>query len=234
MRWYFLSPLILQKLIWVPTRILLRTCGHIEIRGLENLATLEGNAIFALNHASEADVFLLPGSLPFFSRFSPIFYTSREKAFYKNSGWRQIFYGGIFFKAWGAYPVTVGLNDYDASLKNQIRILRDGGNLCIFPEGRTTKDGQIGEAKGGVAHLSYTAKKPIVPVRIDGTFRLSPLGFLAGGRKLAIMFGKPIYEVMNVPRIPAYFEFKEYADGMMEQIKAMTGSQNLGPFPNSL
>ena len=221
MRWYFISPLILQKLIWVPTRFLLRVCGRIEIRGLENLAGLKSNAIFALNHASEMDVFLLPGSLPFLSRFSPIFYTSREKEFYARSGWRQHFYGGAFFKAWGAYPVTVGLNDYDASLRHQIRILRDGGNLCIFPEGRTTRDGQIGEAKGGVAHLSYATKKPIVPVRIDGTFRITLMDLLLRRHRLSIVFGKPIYDAANAQRIPSHDVFKEYANGVMVSIRAL-------------
>lgn len=220
-RWYFLSPLILQKIIWVPTRLLLRVCGHIEISGLENLAGLQTNAIFALNHASEMDVFLLPGCLPFFSRFSPIFYTSRERSFYANSGWRQNFYGGTFFKAWGAYPVTVGLHDYASSLKHHIRILRDGGNLCIFPEGRTTRDGEIQEAKGGVAHLSYASKRPIVPVRISGTFRVSPGAFFLGRTKLSITFGRPIYDIARIGEVPSYDEFKVLANQVMEEVKKL-------------
>ena len=152
-KWYFISPFIIQKLVWVPTRIILTIFGHIEIRGLENLKEIETNAIFACNHASELDPFLVPVSLSIISRFSPMFYTSREKSFYVNSGWRKIFYGGIFFKACGSYPVLAGLHDYAKSLENQIRIVNAGGNLCIYPEGRKTRDGNIQPAKGGVAAM---------------------------------------------------------------------------------
>jgi 1-acyl-sn-glycerol-3-phosphate acyltransferase len=211
----------LQKLIWVPTRILLRACGRIDIRGLEHLEGLSTNAIFALNHSSELDVFLLPGSLPFWSRFSPIFYTSREQAFYKRAGWRQRFYGGAFFKAWGAYPVRVGLNDYGSSLADHIRILRDGGSVCIFPEGRTTRDGTIGEGKGGVAHLSYATKLPIIPVRLGGTFRIRPARFFLGHQRLSISFGAPIYDAARADRIPSYDVFKSYAALVMDRIREL-------------
>jgi 1-acyl-sn-glycerol-3-phosphate acyltransferase len=220
-RWYFLSPLILQKLIWIPTNLALGVFGSMEIYGLENLRGLDTNVIFALNHASELDVFLLPAALPFFSKFSPMFYTSREKDFYVNSGWRRHFYGGSFFKAWGAYPVTPGLNDYGASLKNQLAILRDGGSICIFPEGGVTKDGNMRPAKGGVAHLSYASKLPIIPVRLGGTYKLRLTDFLFCRRKLSIAFGAPIWDVTQAPRIPPYDVFKNYAEGIMTQIKKL-------------
>ena len=221
-RWYFLSPLILQKLIWIPTNLMLGVFGRMEIYGLENLASLgHSNAIFALNHSSEMDVFLLPAALPFFSRFSPIFYTSREKSFYVNSGWRRNFYGGSFFKAWGAYPVTTGLSDYDASLKNQLAILRDGGSLCIFPEGGVTRDGNMRPAKGGVAHLSYATKLPIIPVRLGGTYKSSFLSLVSGRCRLSIAFGAPVWEAAQAPRIPSYDVFKEYAERVMTEIKRL-------------
>lgn len=221
MKWYFISPLILQKIIWVPTRFLLRLCGHIEISGVENLSTITTNVIFACNHASEMDVFLLPGSLPFFSRFSPIFYTSREQSFYKRAGWRQRFYGGVFFKAWGAYPVQVGLNDYSASLKQHIKILNDGGTICIFPEGRTTRDGNMQPAKGGVAYLSHETGLPVVPVYLDGTFQISPSTFFSGRRKLSISYGKPFYVVEPIDSKISPDFFKHAAEQVMSAIKEL-------------
>jgi 1-acyl-sn-glycerol-3-phosphate acyltransferase len=220
-RWYAYSPLILQKLIWIPTNIVLGGFGRMETHGLENLRGLTTNAIFALNHASELDVFLLPAALPFWSRFSPIFYTSREKAFYIHAGWRQMFYGGAFFKAWGAYPVMTGLNDYEASLKHQLRILRDGGSLCIFPEGSTTKDGTIRPAKGGVAYLSYVTKLPIIPVCLGGTFRMKFSDFILGRRKLSIAFGAPVWDAAQAPHMPSYESFKDYAQNVMNEIKKL-------------
>lgn len=219
--WYFLSPLILQKLIWVPTRLLLLIFGHLEIRGLENLKGLGTNVIFACNHSSEMDVFLLPAGLPFFSRFSPIFYTSREQSFYERAGWRQKFYGGAFFNIWGAYAVKVGLHDYAKSLTTHVGIVNEGGNVCIFPEGRTTPDGNIQEGKGGVAYLSYATGRPIVPVRISGTFHLTPGAFFLGRRTLSVSFGQPVYGIARTEIEPSAAEFKAQANIVMDKIRSL-------------
>jgi 1-acyl-sn-glycerol-3-phosphate acyltransferase len=223
MKFYFLSPLILQKLIWIPTNILLRGFGRLKIRGTENLEGLKGPVIFACNHTSETDPFFVPASLPFFSRFSPIFYTSRESKFYVNSGWRKYFYGGTFFKAWGSYPVHVGLHDYEKSLAHHIDILRAGGSLCIFPEGRTTPDGNIQPAKGGVSYLAYVTGAPVVPVRIGGVFRFSFKDFLLGRRHLSIAYGKPMrflakHNSNQSGITPLLEDFKSYANLVMGEV----------------
>ena len=219
MKLYFIPPLILQKIIWIPTRFLLCFFGWLQIYGLGNLQDIKGPVIFASNHSSETDVFLIPASLPFFSRFSPIFYVSREKSFYKNSGWRQIFYGGAFFKSWGAYPVKIGLHDYAKSLVNQIEIIKDGGSINIFPEGKKTPDGAIKEARGGVAYLSYATRAAIVPMRFEGNFNISLRELFMRKRHLAIFFGKPLY-IMNDPNTSlSDNDFKMFADFVMEKVK---------------
>jgi 1-acyl-sn-glycerol-3-phosphate acyltransferase len=201
--------------------LILSIFGHIEIRGTEKLAGLRTNVIFAANHSSEFDVFLIPGSLPFFSRFSPIFYTSRERSFYKNAGWRQHFYGGTFFEAWGAYAVQVGLNDYEKSLSVHIGIVNDGGNLLVFPEGGTTKDGNLRPAKGGISYLAHATGRPIIPVRLDGTYHLSPSEFFLGKRRLSITFGDPIYVTSTSGPSLTPDECKVYANTVMEKIRSM-------------
>lgn len=222
--WYFVSPWLLQQIIWVPTRLLLVLFGHVEIKGRENLKKVPHNAIFACNHSSEMDVFMVPGCLPFFSRFSPIFYTSREQAFYKRAGWRQRFYGGAFFNIWGAYAVKVGLHDYAKSLSPHELIIREGGSLCIFPEGRATPDGTIQQGKGGVAYLSYATGRPIVPVRIGGTFRLTPADLFSGRRKLSVSFGEPIWGIVKSSVVPSAEDFKAQANYVMDRIRALPGS----------
>ena len=223
MKLYFLPPLILQKIIWIPTNILLRSFGHLEVKGMENLEGIKTPVIFACNHTSETDPFFVPASLPFFSPFSPIFYTSRESKFYVNSGWRKYFYGGTFFKAWGSYPVHVGLHDYEKSLAHHIDIIRAGGSLCIFPEGRTTPDGNIQPAKGGVSYLAYITGAPIIPTRIGGVFRFSCKDFLLGRRHLSITYGKPMRfaDHLNTSQpnaVPSMDDFKTYANTVMGEV----------------
>lgn len=212
---YFWSPLLLQKLIWVPTRIILFLFGHFRVRGLENLVSIGSNAIFACNHTSELDPILLPAALPFWSRFSPIFYTSRQESFYTNSGWRRHFYGGTFFKIWGAYPVFGGLQDYEKSLTHHLAIVGDGGSLCIYPEGRITPDGNVQPAKGGVAFLAHATKVPIVPVRLDGAYRIGLAGFLSGKRRLTVTFGKPFLVDQVLGPNPSIEELKVVANQVM-------------------
>lgn len=218
MKLYFLSPFILQKIIWIPTNIILRFFGRLHIKGLENLKGIKAPVMFACNHTNELDPFFVPASLSFFSTFSPIFYTSREKEFYVRCGWRKHFYGGTFFKAWGSYPVYVGLHDYKKSLLNHIQILRDGGSLCIFPEGRTTPDGSIQPAKGGVAYLAHTTGAVIVPVRIGGVLHLSIKDFLLRRCRLSITYGKPMRFQSSTTTEPSLDDFKAYANSVMGEV----------------
>ena len=149
-------------------------------------------AIFAVNHTSELDCIVVPAALPFFCHLMPMFYTSREKQFYKLSGWRQMFYGGLFFKLWGAHPVAVGLHNYETSLTTHINIIRHGGSLIIFPEGKRSRDGVMQKGKGGVTYMAYATGKPIIPVAIAGNFGLHPSDFFLRKPRISVMFGKPI------------------------------------------
>jgi len=193
MKLYRLPPLFLQSLFWAPTRIILKIFTDFEVRGISNVQNLPRGVIFVSNHQSELDPILITASLPFLSHHFPMFYTSREKSFYIKSGWRQIFYGGLFFKMWGAYPVRVGLRDYGDSLVCHAEIIKDGGSVCIFPEGKRTVDNKIGPVKGGAAYLSYVTKAPIVPVKIEGVWRTSPKDFFWRKRKCRITIGQPIF-----------------------------------------
>jgi 1-acyl-sn-glycerol-3-phosphate acyltransferase len=172
------------------------------------------------------DPFMIPASLSFFSRFSPIFYTSRESKYYQNSGWRKHFYGGYFFKAWGSYPVKAGLSDYEKSLHHHIRILNDGGNLCYFPEGHITPDGNIQKAHGGIAYLAEYCGRPIVPVAIVGLYKISMEDLFSRRRKVAISFGLPIYqkelrEEVARKTVPGQHVYKEEAEYVMKKVGKM-------------
>jgi 1-acyl-sn-glycerol-3-phosphate acyltransferase len=192
MKPYFNAPLFLQKLIWIPTRLILIVFGGHKVYGLENLKGIKGPVIFACNHSSEIDAFMTPASLPFFSRFSPLFYAVREKEFYDANGWRKHLFNAWFISLWGGYGARVGLKDYGRSLERHIDILRGGGSFCVFPEGRITQDGKLQEGKGGISYLAHSAPCTIVPVGISGVYGMTPLDFFLRRRKTSVRFGKPI------------------------------------------
>ena len=46
-------------------------------------------------------------------------------------------------------------------------MLDDGDLLCIFPEGAITRDGELGEFKGGVMKLLERNPVPVVPLALQ-------------------------------------------------------------------
>jgi 1-acyl-sn-glycerol-3-phosphate acyltransferase len=210
-RFLYFSPLFLQTLIWIPTRIILAVFVRFEVVGLENIEKIaelqqsekatknsrgKTGIIFAANHTSELDPILLPAALPFLSPLMPIFYTSRERDFYRASGFRQIFYGGALFKLWGAHPIKAGLKDYEKSLANHVEILKARKSVLIFPEGGIQGHGAVtGKARGGVAFLAAHTDCPIVPVHIIGANEISFSEFFSCKRKIILVFGKPIFDL---------------------------------------
>ncbi|MEK7662468.1 MAG: lysophospholipid acyltransferase family protein [Patescibacteria group bacterium] len=187
-------PWFLQNFIWIPTNIILRLFGAFKVKNLGNIDGIKGSAIFVSNHASQLDPILLPAALPMFSRFLPMFYVSREKEFYdQNNILKKIFYGGFFFKIWGAYQAYVGKRNFSFSLQNHLKIIKDGKSLFIFPEGKKSFDGKIHEFFGGAAFLSRTTGVPIVPITINGAYQSNFGKFFSFKKKISIIFGKPIY-----------------------------------------
>jgi 1-acyl-sn-glycerol-3-phosphate acyltransferase len=226
---FLVSARIFQVTAWPGTRFLLWFFGRLEVKGLENLNQLpKGKAvIFASNHSAEIDPFIPPASLPFMSRFVPLYYTIREKSFYDESGFMQIFYGGFFFKFIGGQYVYAGLKDYEKSLPNFIELLRQNRNLFIFPEGGINRKGTgPGEAKGGIAYLAEKMNSPIVPIGISGMYGMSFAAFFARKRKIRVTFGAPIFqnEIKSViARGPAddVGIYKKEAQYVMDKIAAM-------------
>jgi 1-acyl-sn-glycerol-3-phosphate acyltransferase len=232
MQFIYFAPLVLQTLVYPFTWIAFRFFTRIRIEGLEHVRGMKNGALFAVNHSSELNPILIPATLPFLSRLMPMFYVSREKAFYlsdtkKRLILRWIFYGGNIFKLWGAYPATVGTGDYDLALRHHIKILNNGRSVCIFPEGKITRDGLIGEGKPGVAYLLWRTGVPVVPVAIRGDYRISFREFLFRKRTITVSYGVPIASsgvfetALKEGRPPTLEELKNATNLIMARIRAL-------------
>ena len=186
------SPTVLQAIIYLFTIVLFKIFCRFEVRGLENLKQVGQKVIFASNHGSEWDGILIRTSLPFFSRWTPMYYVALTKEKYINSGWRQILYGGRLFELLGAYVTYSGRKDYAYSLQNYLQILAQGKSVCIFPEGKRTRDGKIGPARGGLGFLSHETDTSVIPVAIYGTTFFSTKEMLLRRRKVIVQFGEAI------------------------------------------
>jgi 1-acyl-sn-glycerol-3-phosphate acyltransferase len=72
--------------------------------------------------------------------------------------------------------------------------LREGRILNIYPEGQRSYDGQVREFKKGAAILATELNVPIVPVALDGTYRIWPRkSRRIRLSRVKVCFGEPIY-----------------------------------------
>ena len=141
----------------------------IKIHGLENLP--KDGAVLAANHYSNWDPLVLAVSCP-----APISFMAKAELFSSKIG-------NWFFSSAGMIPVKRGQADINA-IKESIKVLKDKKLLGIFIEGTRVKDGEDSSAKSGVAMLATKAKKPVVPVYIEGSFK--------NFSTINVTYGKPI------------------------------------------
>ncbi|XKT74271.1 MAG: lysophospholipid acyltransferase family protein [Patescibacteria group bacterium UBA2163] len=189
---YRILPFIIQSTLWwVIMRPLTRIFAHLEIEGESHISDIQGPVIFAPNHSSAFDPVLLPLTLPFWGQFSPIFFVSKQGKYY--SSWKKFVFNFFNLAYIGAIPLDAEKKDYATALKRHVEVLKDGNSVCIFPEGRLTKDGLIRPGHGGVSYLANTTGRPVVPVLIDGTFKISPLKFFLRRQKIRVTFFPPVY-----------------------------------------
>ncbi|MDZ7726351.1 MAG: lysophospholipid acyltransferase family protein [Candidatus Campbellbacteria bacterium] len=211
---------VIQYLVRLTSRPLFILFLRLEVRGTENIPK-DGQVIFATNHTSKFDPFLLQTSLPLFSRHIPLFFVTREKRFYTSGIIEKLLYGGWFFRLIGGYPAYEGKKDYAYSLREHIKILESGRSTCIFPEGGLAKNGHEGKYRGGVGYLSYAANTPVLPVYIKGIENITFIKFLLRRRKVRIRIGEPLhfgYENNEENDQPGVFAFKDFARKVVEGI----------------
>ncbi len=73
-------------------------------------------------------------------------------------------------KVGGYVPVDLGRHGDPALYEHVQRCLREGGAVCIFPEGRYGEaEGTMLPFKKGFAHFGIQAQAPVLPLALSGT-----------------------------------------------------------------
>ena len=120
-----------------------------------------GAALLVANHPSALDPILIAVALP----RRAVFMGAAEFLAWPVVGW--------VMRAYGVVPVRRGRVDA-AAIREAVRVLRAGGLLVIFPEGRVAPSG--GALRPGAGLLAAAAHAPVLPVAVVGSSRALPLG----------------------------------------------------------
>lgn len=134
-------------------RWVIRSRQAVRMHGLEHIPA-SGPVIFASNHVGAADG-------PLLAIFPPrvVHALTKVEMFHGALGWLLVAAGQVPLDRFGPDP---------RAMKACLRVLRDGGAIGIFPEGRRS-DGELRRFHMGAAYLGLVTGAPIVPVFQFGT-----------------------------------------------------------------
>lgn len=137
---------------------------NLKVEGRENFPK-ESPYMLYVNHTSYFDGFLVGASLPNFPKLDLFF---------------------VGFRPYLVVPVVRNLVkigrviplDFSSHLLEALRscyyVMKNGKNLCLFPEGLRTLDGRINEFRKGFAILAKETGVKLVPVILEGAFEAWP------------------------------------------------------------
>lgn len=178
---------------------ILRWMFRLDVRGLETLPS--GGVLLCPNHSSNWDPVLMLVALPIDYRL----HCMAKDSLFRIPVLAQI------IRHFGGFPVARGHSDVQA-VKTALKVIKDGENLLIFPEGtRVDYEGEV-QAKGGVAMIATRTGAKIIPVFITREKRLF--------RKTRIVFGEQ-YQPTYAGRKPTAEETQAIADEILERAYAL-------------
>jgi len=142
-------------------------CGiSVTMRGLERVRDPR-SIVYLANHASMFDIWALMGWLPGQLRFVG----KKEVNYIPVLGWLWKYSGNI--------PIDRKTpKKYLKSLEIAHRTILDGNCIVMYPEGTRTEDGRLQEFKRGPFSLAMKSNATVVPITINGSFRLLKKGSL--------------------------------------------------------
>ena len=119
--------------------------------------------VFVSNHQGAFDIFLIYGYLG-----------HNFKWLVKQSLKKMPLVGLACSKAGHIFVDQSGRKGIVETMKNTRNTLKDGMSTVVFPEGHRSLDGKMAEFKKGAFQTAMSLKLPIVPVTIDGAYRVLP------------------------------------------------------------
>jgi 1-acyl-sn-glycerol-3-phosphate acyltransferase len=144
---------------WAST--LLKVAGvKVTVHGLENIPK-NTNVLYIGNHQGNFDIPIYMSQIP------------GLKGFVSKIEVKKI--PGV--RTWMEYMYCVFMDRSNIRKSGEaiiegIKILKKGHSIVIFPEGTRSKGDKMGEFKAGSFKLATKSKVPIVPVTMNGSYRI--------------------------------------------------------------
>ncbi|ABC81373.1 lysophospholipid acyltransferase family protein [Anaeromyxobacter dehalogenans] len=177
-------PIWFARFAWSPSCLWL-TGSRVHLEPLPPLP--DGPLIFASNHESALDIWVLFKVLPRSVRFIAKAELFRLPVF------------GAYMRLGGHVPVDRS-NHAQAvqSLRQAGEVVRAGTSLIVFPEGTRSLDCRVHPFKKGPFVVAMEAGVPVVPVAISGSGKVTP-------KRIIAIWPGPIRVAVGEPVSPADF-----------------------------
>jgi 1-acyl-sn-glycerol-3-phosphate acyltransferase len=220
----FLTTALLNALVAIyifslVPEFLMRFLAWLLIHTIHRVATVdadripeEGAAVLVCNHVSYVDAIVIMAASP-----RPIRFVMDHQIF-------KTPLLGFIFRTGKAIPIAPAKDDPWLMEKAFIDIahaLHEGELVCIFPEGRLTRTGEMSEFRGGIARIVERSQVPVIPMALRGlwgsVFSRDPSNvfertFARGWRsRLALVVGRPVPPQQVTP------------EGLYEQVLELRG-----------
>jgi 1-acyl-sn-glycerol-3-phosphate acyltransferase len=168
-----------------------------RVVGGDLFATLSPPVVFVANHSSHLDTPTILRSLP--RKWRSRTAVAAAADYFYNKRWKANGVALLFN--------TVPLGRKGGGLRNGAtdhvdRLIDEGWNLVMFPEGTRSRDGEIGKVHSGAAVIAAQHGVDIVPIYISGTHDAMPPGqnwprrtsgrFFSRRHEVEVRFGDPI------------------------------------------
>lgn len=189
--------LVYKTTNWFGKKMIRVVGSTVQVNGLENVPK-DKPVLVVSNHQSDMDIPVLLGYLN-----KPIGFVSKAeiKKFPLVSTWMEMM-NCVFMDRKNRRQSL-------QAIKDGIELLKQGHSIVIFPEGTRSKGEGMVEFKAGSFHLAVKAGVAILPVTLDGTYKM----FEANGNRMkpahaTVTISKPItaeqYENMDIKELAKY------------------------------
>jgi 1-acyl-sn-glycerol-3-phosphate acyltransferase len=198
---------LMRFLAW----LLIHTIHRVSTVDVERIPE-EGAAVLVCNHVSYVDAIVIMAASP-----RPIRFVMDHRIF-------KTPLLGFIFRTAKAIPIAPAKENpwlMEKAFVDVAQALHEGELVCIFPEGKLTRTGEMNEFRGGIAKIVARSKVPVIPMALRGLWgsmfsrdssNVFERSFSRGLRShLALAVGQPVPPQEVTP------------EGLYEQVLALRG-----------